>query len=71
LVLLLPSILSAQRGIITIITGRMPMIVTQDAALPAGSHSLTIRTTEVPSGLYLLVVEDREGGRTENVVIRH
>ncbi len=53
------------------ISGRMVMIIAQDAVLPAGSHSMRIRTAEVPSGLYLLVVDGTEGRRTEKVLIRH
>ncbi len=47
------------------ITGRVALTVAQDALLPAGSHSMMMRTAEVPSGLYLLVVESQEGRRTE------
>ena len=53
------------------IAGRVVMIIAQDAVLPAGSHSMMVRTAEVPSGLYLLVVESQEGRQTEKVVIRH
>jgi hypothetical protein len=53
------------------ITGRVVLTVTQDAILPAGSYSMRVRTAELPSGLYLLVVENREGRRTKKVVIRH
>jgi hypothetical protein len=53
------------------IAGRVVMIIAQDALLPAGSHSLMVRTSDVPSGLYLLVVEKREGRRIEKVVVRH
>jgi hypothetical protein len=53
------------------IAGRVVMIISQDAVLPAGSHSMMVRTAGVPSGLYLLVVDGSEGRRTEKVVIRH
>lgn len=53
------------------IAGRMVKIIAQDAILPAGSHSMRVRTAEVPSGLYLIVVENREGQRSEKVLIRH
>ncbi|MBN1449011.1 MAG: T9SS type A sorting domain-containing protein, partial [Bacteroidetes bacterium] len=53
------------------IAGRVVMILAQDAVLPAGSHSMLVRTAEVPSGPYLLVVDTREGRRTQKVVIRH
>ncbi len=53
------------------ITGRVVMAIIQDAILPAGSHSIQVGTANVPSGLYLLVVENQEGRRTEKVLIRH
>lgn len=53
------------------IAGRLVKIIAQDAILPAGSHSMRVRTSEVPSGPYLLVVENREGRRSEKVLIRH
>jgi len=53
------------------IAGHVVMIIAQDAVLAAGSHSMMVRTAEVPSGPYLLVVESREDRRTEKIVIRH
>lgn len=53
------------------IAGRTVMIIAHDMLLTAGSHSMMARTAGVPSGLYLLVVESREGRRTEKVLIRH
>lgn len=53
------------------IVGRVMMVITQDAILPAGNHSMWVRTADLPSGLYLLVVESRGGRRSEKVLIRH
>ncbi len=53
------------------IAGRVVIIIAQDAELSTGSHSMRVRTAEMPSGLYLLVVENREGRRSEKVLIRH
>ncbi|MFA6233053.1 MAG: T9SS type A sorting domain-containing protein [Bacteroidota bacterium] len=53
------------------IMGRVMMVIAQDAILPAGNQSMWVRTADIPSGLYLLVVESREGRRSEKVLIRH
>jgi|GEM_PF-1131701 len=53
------------------VTGRVVMPIAQNALLPAGSHIIRIHTADVPSGLYLLVVDHAEGRRTEKVTIRH
>jgi hypothetical protein len=53
------------------LTGRVAMVIAQDALLAHGSHMLRIQTAKVPSGLYLLVTESGEGRASEKVVIRH
>lgn len=53
------------------VTGRVVMPITQNAVLPAGSHIMRVYTADLPSGLYLLVVDHADGRRTEKVTIRH
>lgn len=53
------------------IAGRVVLTIAQDAILPAGSHSMRVRTSDVPTGLYLLMAECREGRRTEKVLMQH
>ena len=50
--------------------GRVLRTVTKDAAFPAGSHSLRLRTANIPSGLYLLVAESATERRSVKIVIR-
>ena len=53
------------------VTGRLVMPIAQNAIFPAGSHIIRIHTVDVPSGLYLLVVDNEDHRRTEKVTIRH